>query len=597
MVNSSVKQESGSYVAQSLDAERDGKKIDIPAIIKSLKNMLAVRLLVVFFITTTLGMFTYFITNYFIVKNNIENIVTDDLKSTVSVIYDTIDLHFSDDSYRKEFKKNLETGSAEVDFDSRFNELKYRIRRVKFSKHGYAYIINSQGDVIIHPELEGENILKEQFIKNIIKKKNGIIEYNWKGEKKISAFKYYEPFGWIVIAGSYYEDFLSAPMRRVFIWSLSIICVVMSIMFVVLFRIISAIIIKPINNAKNIAKSIRDGDLTVTLGQIGTDEIGFMMAAMADIIVTQRNIISAMIGHIKKLTASSNEMDVISKKMSKMSQDQAAAMEEASAGTEENTASMHQIVNRFEIQFQSVDQNAARMMKMASEADTSYNEAMQVNNLMTSTAESARFGEQDLNRMVSEIQNIKESTAKIAEIIKIISDISEQVNLLSLNAAIEAARAGEYGRGFAVVADEISKLADQTAQSAKNITLLVNEGNAQVDAGTEIVNRTAQAFHKIIESIETVRGTITKFSGTLKLLTDTASEARSSTDDIKKISNEIYMATKEQMATNKEMAVTIENINTDSQELVNYAATILSTSQEIAGLSTEIKTELDIFKI
>jgi methyl-accepting chemotaxis protein len=283
--------------------------------------------------------------------------------------------------------------------------------------------------------------------------------------------------------------------------------------------------------------------------------------------------------------------------MSKMSQDQAASMEEASAALEENLASMDQIADRSEMQSQNVDQNAAKMEQMTSEAEGSYKEAIKVNNLMTTTAESARLGEQDLEKMVSEMQNIKNSTSKIADIIKIISDISEQVNLLSLNAAIEAARAGEHGRGFAVVADEISKLAEETAQSAKNITRLVSEGNSQVDAGTGIVNRTAQTFQKIIESIDAMKTTISKFSQTLKHLADSAAETRVNTENIKKMSNDVSLATKEQMATNKELSATVEKVNIGSQELVSHADVILSSSKEIGQLSVEIRSQLEKFKI
>jgi len=567
--------------------------------IKSLKKKIVVKILAIFFISSGLALIIFFIANFLLVRHYIEKIVIQDLNTTVETIFDTMDLHFSRTGggwYK--FKDYLEgIGTLDPDLESRFNDLRYRINKIKILEHGYAFIINSKGDAIVHPTDEGKNLSKYPFIQEIIKKKNGIIKYDWKGKEKLVVYKYYAPFDWIIAAGGYYSDFIGQPLKWMTITSIFLIILIGLILSLSLYKLIASMITNRINEAKEIAKSISCGDLTVNVKDMGDDEIGIMTSAMADIVTTQRDIIRVLSSQIGKLTTSSEEMAQISNKMSRMSQDQAAAMEEASAALEETLASMDQIANRSEVQYQNVDQNAAKIEKMALDAQVSSKEAITVNSLMLSTAENARIGEQELTKMVSEMQNIKSSTSKIADIIKIISDISEQVNLLSLNAAIEAARAGEHGRGFAVVADEISKLADETARSAKNITQLVSEGNEQVDTSTVIVNRTAEAFEKIIKSIESMLAAISKFSETLKILADTASETRVNTENIKKISNEVSLSTKEQMATNKEMSSTVEKVNLGSQELVNYADVILKTSREIGELSSEIKIQIDKFKI
>ncbi|MCP4134877.1 MAG: methyl-accepting chemotaxis protein [bacterium] len=477
--------------------------------------------------------------------------------------------------------------------------LRKRIEDIKIGEQGYAYIVKSSGMVVLHKNLKGQNVSDKDFFKMIKEDedKQGFLEYTWKGKKKMAAFRYFEPLDWYIVVTSNYDEFLAAPMRKIVWTTLFLATVIGIIVIILLIQIIKSLIIKPVDEIKSLAKTIGTGDLSVEVTVTSNDEIGDMMRSFREMLDSFRNIGGVLIDYVSKLSTASDEMATISNRMSTLSQGQAASMEQTSASLEETLASMEQITDKAGNQFKNIDENDERMAKMTEESRASYDEALSVAGRMTRTSKEAANGERDLNRMVSEMKNIKESTSEIADIIQIISDISEQVNLLSLNAAIEAARAGDHGRGFAVVADEISKLADQTATSAKTITQLVSEGNTRVDDGTDIVNRTAITFKEIIESIENASTSMTKFSETLQLLSNTSFGAKEKNEGIKLLANEISTATYEQMTTNKEMSSTIEKVNEGSQEIVSYAESILSVSEEIKSISNELREQLKRFNI
>ncbi|HRZ27521.1 MAG TPA: methyl-accepting chemotaxis protein [Spirochaetota bacterium] len=509
-----------------------------------------------------------------------------------------LDLYICVTAYLEEFiNKSVNLGKDNKTSIS-FASLKDRIIQYKIGENGYAYVMNSQGDLIAHPTMEGQNVLEYDYIKEIIKEKNGINIYTYEGKKKITAFKYFTQLDWYIVAGSYYNDFFDRPMLPLRIASAVMIIIFSVLLSFIIYKIIDSQILGPIKNSETMAVAIAQGDLTTTFtyDEDREDEIGLMMKSMSEMNGIIRTLVMTLAGSTEKLSKSSSMMDQVSKKISSMSQTQAASMEETSAALEQTSASMEQIAGKAQDQYQRVDKNAERMANMAKEAQKSLDEAIRVTEMMNKTMDDAQLGEVDLNRMVEEMQNIKSSTSKIAEIIKIISDISEQVNLLSLNAAIEAARAGDHGKGFAVVADEISKLAEETASSAKNITNLVKAGNQQVDSGSAIVNRTAQTFHHIFELIQTVSGSMSNFSETLTYLAKISSEARERTGGIKQISNDVSVASQEQMTTNREISKTIEKVNESSQELVNYAESIRNSSSEIAQISADIMGQLNKFR-
>jgi aerotaxis receptor len=159
-----------------------------------------------------------------------------------------------------------------------------------------------------------------------------------------------------------------------------------------------------------------------------------------------------------------------------------------------------------------LQQTAASMTQMTSTVRANTQTALDANSFAGEAAGAARHGGDVVGQVVHTMQDITESSRKIADIIGVIDGIAFQTNILALNAAVEAARAGEQGRGFAVVAGEVRSLAQRSAEAAREIKGLIQASVERVEAGSSLVNNAGQAMTNIVGKVSEVSQLIEQIS-------------------------------------------------------------------------------------
>ncbi len=395
------------------------------------------------------------------------NLAESTLRNVVETTYENIE------AVRRINSKDIQDQRSAVRI---FREIETSLSNISISGEGNITVLDStNGNWVVHPTLKGQQAGTEDYLTEILNEGDGTVHFTSPETNKrtVALYKSYKPFNWIIIA--------SVPVESAsgFIYSFGINVVIFFILVMAFYAFLTyfiseKIIIDPLRQINEAFRTGAKGDLNVTLKKRFNDEIGEMTENFNEFINTLKNIIFSIKNTSESILNSSNEISGGNNQLSSATQEMASSLEETAASVEEISASIH---------------------------DTAENSVLLTEGI-SKTSDRAEKGKKYLNQMEKAIFQVKESSARIREIVDMVNSIAFHTNLLALNAAVEAARAGEQGKGFAVVANEVRSLAQRSADAASEIKQIIDSNEEYTSNAENITKATSQILMDVVFNIQ-----------------------------------------------------------------------------------------------
>ncbi len=297
--------------------------------------------------------------------------------------------------------------------------------------------------------------------------------------------------------------------------------------------------------------------------------IAILIASLCGVYLS-KSITSLLIHLIRNLKESSTQVSA------------ASGATEQAASLEETSATMEQVASQAKGNADLASQATNSMKELVAMIRDSALDSQEASNITGQTRDSAEKGVESMGAILTSMTGIHQASAKIADIIQLINEITHQTKMLSTNAAIEAARAGEQGKGFAVVADEVSKLAENSRSAAKEISALVKGSVSQAQVGNELALKGQAVLNEIFENSKSAAVFVEKV----------VASSSAQTRKIEDIEEKIEVVG----AASNEQSVGLNEINQAIAQMDEVTQSNAASSEETSAAAEELSAQAEMLK-
>ncbi|MDU8502197.1 methyl-accepting chemotaxis protein [Pseudomonas syringae] len=447
------------------------------------------------------------------------------------------------------------------------------INSLNFDGHGYAFLVSAEGKILVHPDskLVLKNI-NEAYPVNTPKIATGVTEIDSGKKPEIISFT---PVQGVSSANWYValvlEQDSAYSMLAEFRASAITAMVVVVMVIILLLGLLIRVLMQPLHQMGRAMRDIADGegDLTKRLAITSQDEFGALAHSF-------NHFVERIHTSIREVASTAAQLGEVATRVVRVSN---ASMDNSDQQAH-RTESVAAAINELGAAAQEIAQNAARTSQQSSDASglASDGQGVVQQTIKAMNELSGKISESCVN-----IESLNGKTANIGQILEVITSISQQTNLLALNAAIEAARAGEAGRGFAVVADEVRNLAHRTQDSAQQVQKMIEE--LQVGAREAVVNMT-ESQRQSEDSV-----------GIANLAGERLGSVTRRIEEINGMNQSVAAATEEQTSVVESINVDITHINTLNQLGVDNLRQTLEACNSLEEQAARLQQLVGSFRI